>query len=234
MTLALYGAAQHSGMESGGKVMSYARQQRNPTKHFAGIGFVIVFHILLVYGLLTGLARQVVDVIKQPLETKIIEEIKPPPPPDRPPPPPPKLAVPPPAFIPPPEIQIAQAPPPQTTITAVTSAPPPPQVVAKAPEAAPPRESVRVAPVIDAKRSCAQPEYPAASKRLEESGTVLLKFVIDVDGKVVESDVETSSGHPRLDDAAREALSRCRFKPGTVDGKPERSVARLKYTWKLN
>ena len=66
--------------------------------------------------------RRVVEVIKQPLETKIIEEIKKPPP-DTPPPPPPKLAAPPPPFIPPPEINIqmphgrSQAP----TITTVTT-----------------------------------------------------------------------------------------------------------------
>src|SRR5579885_645008 len=87
--------------------MDYAAQQRNPGKHVAGIGFVLLLHILLVYGLVNGLARKVVDVVKGPLETKIIKEVKPPPP-DAPPPPPPKLAPPPPPFIPPPEVNIAE------------------------------------------------------------------------------------------------------------------------------
>ena len=216
--------------------MDYAQTQRNPAKHLAGLAFVIVLHVLLVYALVTGLARKAVDVLKQPLETKIIEEVKAPPPPDRPPPPPPKLVVPPPPFIPPPEIQIAQAPA-QATIAVVAPTPPvpaPPPPVAARPVEAPPHEPVRVAAVIDAKRSCSQPEYPSASRRLEETGTVILKFLIDLDGKVVQSDVESSSGHQRLDEAARDALSRCRFKPGTVDGKPEQSWARLKYIWKLN
>src|SRR5437667_12673609 len=60
--------------------MDYALRQRNPAKHVAGIGFVLVFHALLVYALVTGLARKVVEVIRQPLETKIIEEVNPPPP----------------------------------------------------------------------------------------------------------------------------------------------------------
>jgi protein TonB len=56
---------------------------------------------------MNGLAQRLVEVIKSPLETKIIEEVKPPPPP--PPenlPPPPKFAPPPPSFVPPPEVQV--------------------------------------------------------------------------------------------------------------------------------
>ncbi len=121
--------------------MDYARQQRNPSRHLIGLGGVILFHALLIYALVTGLARKVVEVVKGPIEVKVIEEVKtPPPPPEV--IPPPKLAAPPPPFIPPPEINIAT---PQTTaptITAVTrEAPPapvapviqPPAPVAKAP-----------------------------------------------------------------------------------------------------
>ena len=60
-----------------------------------------------------------------------------------------------------------------------------------------------------------------------------LGFLIGVDGKVKESRVDESSGHPRLDEAARRALSRCRFVPGTVDGKVEESWAQLLYTWRI-
>jgi protein TonB len=89
-----------------------------------------------------------------------------------------------------------------------------------------------VAAVVDAK-SCAKPEYPAASKRLQETGAVFLNFLVGVDGRVVDSKVETSSGFERLDEAALKALSLCSFKPGTVDGKPEQSWHKLKYVWKL-
>ena len=74
-------------------------------KHSPSIIFVIILHLAVGYALVTGLARKVVDVIKQPLETKIIEEVKKVIP-DTPPPPPPKLATPPPPFIPPPEVNI--------------------------------------------------------------------------------------------------------------------------------
>ena len=81
--------------------------------------------------------------------------------------------------------------------------------------------------------SCAKPDYPSASRRMEEEGTVTLKFLIGVDGKVRQADIEKSSGFARLDEAARNALSKCQFRPGTVDGKPEQSWANIKYTWRL-
>lgn len=100
-----------------------------------GFGAVLLFHVLLVWALVSGLAKKVVDVVRAPIETKVIEEIKkPPPPPEVVLPPPPKLEAPPPPFIPPPEIQVATPPPPAPTITATTPTPPPaPTVIAPAP-----------------------------------------------------------------------------------------------------
>jgi protein TonB len=97
---------------------------------------------------------------------------------------------------------------------------------------APPAPPVVTAAVINAS-GCEKPDYPNASKRLEEEGTVQLKFLVGVDGKVLESAVEKSSGFRRLDEAARAGLSKCQFKPGTVDGKPQQSWASMKYTWRL-
>ena len=82
--------------------------------------------------------------------------------------------------------------------------------------------------------SCERPEYPSASKRLEEEGTVQLKFLVGADGKVIESAVEKSSGFRRLDEAARQSLSKCTFKPGTKDGVAVESWASMKYTWGLS
>lgn len=115
--------------------MNFAQQQRDPRRHLVGFTAVVLFHALLVYALVTGLAKKVVDVVRAPIETKVIEEIKkPPPPPEIVVPPPPRLEAPPPPFIPPPEVQIATPPPPQPTITAVTPTPPPaPVVIAPAP-----------------------------------------------------------------------------------------------------
>lgn len=214
--------------------MSYAEQQQQPGRRGAGFAVVVLLHVAIVYALVNGLARKAVEIVKGPIETKLIEELKKLPPPDKPPPPPPKAQpkLEPPPFVPPSEVAVAaptvaQAP----TITTSTAAPP--VAVPPPPPPAPPKPVERVAPVVDAAKNCPKPEYPAASKRLEEEGTVLLRFMIDEGGKVIESRVDKSSGYTRLDEAARVALSQCQFKPGTADGKPERSWASLKYTWRL-
>ena len=211
--------------------MSYAQPQ-NPSRQVVGVATVILLHVGIIYALVNGLGHQAIEVIRAPLETKIIEDVKPPPP-DVPPPPPPVLKAPPPPYIPPPEIRIQQPPPP-TAIAAVTSTKPtqpfapPARAVVEAPH-----EVVRVPPVIDAAKGCHKPEYPAVSRRLQETGTVVLQFLIDVDGSVLESKVESSTGYDRLDEAARATLSQCKFKAGSVDGKPEQSWAKIRYTWKL-
>ncbi|EIP84784.1 TonB family protein [Burkholderia humptydooensis MSMB43] len=85
-------------------------------RRFGGIAVVLLLHAVLIYALLNGLATRVVQVIQHPIETRIIEPVKPPPPPM---PvvklPPPKFAPPPLPFVPPPEVPV-QAPP-QATIT---------------------------------------------------------------------------------------------------------------------
>ena len=127
---------------------SYRETQRNPAKHMPSVIMVGLLHLLVGYALVTGLARKVVEVIKAPIETKIIEEIKKPPP-DTPPPPPPKLAAPPPPFIPPPEVNIqvpvqAQLAPTITTVTTTKPPPGPPPKAAPAPAPpAPPGPVVR-------------------------------------------------------------------------------------------
>ena len=64
--------------------MDFAQQQRDPTRHLIGIGAVVILHVLVVWALVSGLARKVVEVVKGPIEVKVIEEIikKPPPPPE--------------------------------------------------------------------------------------------------------------------------------------------------------
>ena len=208
--------------------MSYA-QPADSGRRATGLVVVLLFHVLLVYALVNGLARKIVDVVHQPLETKIIEEVKPPPPDKPPPPPPPRLAATPPPYIPLPEVQV-QPPPvaPQNTISAVTHTKPTgpvPTMVRRAP--------VRTTAAVVNARNCEKPQYPPASLRAEETGVVRLAFLIDVDGKVLQSKIERSTGYRRLDEAARSALALCKFKPATVDGKPEKSWARIEYEWKI-
>ena len=45
--------------------MNFAQRQRDPRKHLAGIAAVILFHGFIVYALVTGLAKKVVDVVRE-------------------------------------------------------------------------------------------------------------------------------------------------------------------------
>ena len=60
--------------------MNYTERQRAPARVPAGAGIVLVLHLLLGWAWVTSLARKVIDVIKAPVETRVIEEVKPPPP----------------------------------------------------------------------------------------------------------------------------------------------------------
>jgi protein TonB len=225
--------------------VDYATQQRNANKHPVGLGVVLVLHVVLGWALVNGLGRKIVEVIKAPIETKIIDEVKPPPPP--PPenlPPPPKMAMPPPSFVPPPEVQVAtpqQAP----AITVTREAPPPapvnlsPAAPTQAPVAAPPAPRAQaVAARIDV-GSCEKPEYPAAASRAEATGTTKIRFVVDAQGVVSKADIERPSGasreHRLLDRTAVDALSKCRFKPGVDEhGKAVGGTTVVEYVWKLD
>jgi protein TonB len=177
---------------------------------------VILLHALLLWAIASGLARKVVRMTENTVEAVLMTEAPPPAP------------TPPPKAPPPPKTPAPPPPAPTSTAPAITQAPAPP-----APTPAPAAPAIRTGAVIQAGAHCAKPDYPSASRRMEEEGTVTLKFLIGVDGKVIQADIEKSSGFTRLDEAARNALSKCQFRPGTVDGKPEQSWASIKYTWRL-
>jgi protein TonB len=87
--------------------------------------------------------------------------------------------------------------------------------------------------------SCEKPEYPAAASRAEATGTTKIRFVVDATGVVSKAEVERSAGasreHRLLDRTAVDALSKCRFKPGTDEhGKPVGGTTVVDYVWKLD
>lgn len=63
-----------------------------------------------------------------------------------------------------------------------------------------------------------QPPYPAASLRAHEQGTVLLRVLVDPTGVPQRVEIARSSGHARLDTAARDSVLRARFRPVMRDG----------------
>ena len=220
--------------------MDFSGREPEPGKKFTGIGLVVIFHVALVYGLINGGAARVKAVFQKPLETKIVEEVKPPPPPpDTPPPPPPKLLTPPPPFIPPPEVQVQQQAPSPNAPTVSTQVRPDsnvlPKAIAPVVSERPPGQSI-VPAVINWDQAGCRPDYPRASLRNEETGTTVLLVTVGGDGAVTDVKIDKSSGFRGLDNAVRALLmsGSCKNKPGTVDGKPQATQTKVAYVWKLD
>jgi protein TonB len=87
--------------------------------------------------------------------------------------------------------------------------------------------------VQDAK-SCAAPEYPRDSLSKGEQGTTALRILVGVDGKAIDSEIESSSHSRKLDSAAQRALMECSFKPQPADAKPAQQWIKTEFVWKLN
>jgi periplasmic protein TonB len=75
--------------------------------------------------------------------------------------------------------------------------------------------------------------YPASVKKLGIEGVVQLAVTVEADGSVSAVQVLSGPGHG-LNEAARSALQKARFKPATRGGKPVATDIPWKYTFVLN
>lgn len=150
--------------------------------------------------------------------------VEPPPPiPDVPPPPEPV------APHKPPPLPRVTRPQPRAPVAPVVAEAPSPIVAAPAPVAPPAPASDIGEPTPSASPAGAtrqlaydgalRTSYPKASLRAREQGTVVLRVRVGIDGRVERVEVQRSSGHPRLDAAARDAVLHGRFKPVLENGK---------------
>ena len=70
---------------------NYHFQPKDPSRNLTGLVVVVGLHVVLGYALVSGLARDIVKVIKKPLDAAVIQEVNPviaaasPPPPPAPP-----------------------------------------------------------------------------------------------------------------------------------------------------
>jgi protein TonB len=65
------------------------------------------------------------------------------------------------------------------------------------------------------------PSYPAISKRLGEQGRVVVRVLIDEKGLPQQAELQTSSGHARLDQAALNAVMSWHYVPGRKAGRAQ-------------
>ncbi|WIM04763.1 MAG: energy transducer TonB [Candidatus Nitricoxidivorans perseverans] len=189
----------------------------------AGLLLVLALHGAALWGLWRHRLIPMQDKMST-LFVNIIEPERPPPKPPEPPkpkPPEPKPVEPPPQLV-------AQAPVVSPTEPVVPPPPPAPVIAAPPAPPAPPRPAGPVTLGGELSVSCPErtpPRYPPVSRRLGETGTVVLKVELDEQGQVARSTVATGSGFPRLDEAAQAAVQGWRCTPAHRDGRPVRAVA---------
>lgn len=78
------------------------------------------------------------------------------------------------------------------------------------------------------------PRYPVESRRKKEEGTVRLRVMLGTDGKVETISVASSSGFPRLDKAALDAVRRWRWTPTLRGGEPVKVLGELEFPFVLS
>lgn len=218
------------------------RDDLPPSLRRVAVALILALHGAAAWGLLQidAVREAVGDAVPQFVELIAPPAPEQPRPPEPPAPPPPQPL---PKTPPPPAPLIAATPLPATTAPAFVAPelprePAPPEAVAMAaepaPTAPPPPPPARELPA-----SAIQyleppaPAYPRASRRLGESGLVIVRVFVDADGMPRQLQIAQSSGFVRLDEAALEGVRRARFKPPTENGRPTAGWARIPIPFEL-
>ncbi|RQR43273.1 energy transducer TonB [Burkholderia sp. Bp9140] len=134
---------------------------------------------------------------------------------------------------------VAQSPAPSPTPAPAADPTPAPAAPAPAAPAATPgpaRDTMQVsAPKNVPALQCnfVKPDYPSMSRRRGESGTAYVHFVVGVTGKIESVDLQKSSGYPRLDDAALDAMRSTTCRPYIENGQAIRAARTQPYNFGL-
>ncbi len=83
-------------------------------------------------------------------------------------------------------------------------------------------------------RDTPQPHYPDSARRAGREGRVLLRVLVDAEGRAKAVEVNSSSGHGMLDQAASEALKKWRFVPAHADGRPIETWVKVPIEFQLS
>ncbi|WP_412021437.1 energy transducer TonB [Burkholderia cepacia] len=130
----------------------------------------------------------------------------------------------------------SQAPSPTPAPAAADPTPAPAAPAAPAATPSPARETMQVsAPKNVPTLQCnfVKPDYPSMSRRRGESGTAYVHFVVGVTGKIESIDLQKSSGYPRLDDAALDAMRSTTCRPYVENGQAIRAARTQPYSFGL-
>lgn len=206
-------ATAHAHVTAAPRAEPHSVYGANRRPSWGSIGAILLTHVAALYALVT------LDVIhvapqKKPLVVDLIAE-PPAPPAEKPEPQPVVVEKAEPAVIAPPPVIQTAAPPPPTIAVAVL--PPPPKPAATP---APPAGPVTVGNLDERLLEGRPPRYPMESRRKREQGTVVVRLLIGIDGRVAQISIAQSSGFERLDQAAVQAIRGWRWQPVIRDGQP--------------
>jgi protein TonB len=219
--------------------MHFSYMNNGHSSKASKIAVVAVIHVVLAMLLIQSMSARMISMPTLPADVVLL--FTPEPPTLTPPPLPMPYVAPPQIIAPPPEVEVTQAPLPDTVTAIVSAEQAPPTQLAPArvetmqPSSTTPTNStpMRTAVLADA-NGCTRPDYPAKAVRNNESGTVTLALLVGTDGRVAGSRIQSSSGSHELDRAAVAALSTCKFKPATNGGVAEQAWAQIAYVWTLD
>lgn len=204
-------------------------------RRIAGIAFVVIFHALVGYAFITGLAYNVIKKAAQDLKVVDVKD-EPPPPEQKPPPPPPEQKFePPPIVAPPPIVQT----PTMVAPPIVTAPVAPPVVHVEAAPAPPPPPPKVVSQAAAAKGDPAQwfstDDYPPGALREGREGVTKISWQINEQGRVENCQVVNSSGSPDLDETScRLIVRRGKYAPAKdQNGQPMRSTGSRSVRWQI-
>lgn len=82
-------------------------------------------------------------------------------------------------------------------------------------------------------RDAPKPDYPESARREGREGRVLLRVLVDDQGRSKQVEINSSSGNDALDRAAAEAIKRWRFHPARYGDQPVESWLRIPIEFRL-
>lgn len=202
--------------ENGSQFMSY-HVQHNSQQKSLGIFIVIAFHLLLIWGLASGLGVTLINKIPPAITINPNQE----------------------KITPPEEITLIEP----VIKTNVTLTSIPTEKVTFEPERVISTETILIGTeetIIASKVSkpkllkATKPDYPSTAVRLGEEGATGLNLLINTDGRVADAQVYSSSNSTRLDEAAiKHAKRNWTFTPCTENGKTVACWYQTKLVWRL-
>jgi periplasmic protein TonB len=204
------------------RALAPQRPRRSWTSRISGRAWFAVgtigLHVLAIAGFMTAQQIRSVMAEPEPMVVSLVESATPTEQPHDIAPPPQDIAF---VLTPPPDVAYETdsiTPPPVVATTAITD----PGAAVVTPDVVESVEYVR-APA---------PVYPSESSRRRERGTVLLRVLVDALGRPAQIQLERSSGHARLDDAARDAVQKALFRPYEVNGvaRPAQVLIPIEFT----